>query len=78
MNWRTTIALQKISSTKNISAKRLPRKKRTAVLLREAHEFGNRIENRCLPTHGEFKKPGVDGRMCSKAEWQRRFVLAKR
>jgi hypothetical protein len=50
MNWRTTIALQKIISTKNISAKRLPRKKRTTVLLRQAHAFGNRIEIRCLLT----------------------------
>jgi len=50
MNWRTTIALQKIISTKNISAKRLPRKKRTAILLRQAHDFGNRIEIRCLLT----------------------------
>jgi hypothetical protein len=50
MNWRTTIALQKISSAKNISAKRLPRKKRTAVLLRQAHDFGNRIEIRRLRT----------------------------
>jgi len=34
MDWRTIIALQKISSTKNINAKRLPRKKRTEDLLR--------------------------------------------
>jgi|SRR6266699_5408854 len=62
MNWRTTIALQKISSRKKINAKRLPRKKRTEVLLRQGRDFGNRIEVGCLLTLVSSFKARESGR----------------
>src|ERR1051326_486806 len=42
--WRTTMALQKLSSARNASRKRWRRKNFMEVLLRQRSKFGNSIE----------------------------------
>ena len=41
MNWRTTIALQKISNARKTNENRLRRKTCMKLLLRQGNDFGN-------------------------------------